>query len=243
VHYIQRPERRGRNMARGVLHPMRLTLLVLTAALIAAPARAQQPPASAPLDNTSGQTAPREDTDGKSEVRSQKSEVRSQKVESGSQHADAGNGLPVSIEKIKEALQQPPSPFSLRTLDERPTFRVQIQERMKIEELLASLNFKTAPAPGGGLYGYEQQRQMFPAVDNPLRQPYAAFNQGELLTILIENLAMKYLGGRAMNAISNAERARAEAAAKEEVRDAVAQYCTAQPRQGAGIQICDTTVR
>ena len=199
---------------------MRLTLLALTAALVAAPARAQQPPASAAPDNTAGQTAARQETAGNSD-----------------------HPLPVSLDKIREALQQPPSPFSLRTLDERPTFRVQIQERMKIEELLASLNFKTSPAPGGGLYGFEQQRQMFPSVDNPLRQPYAAFSQGELLTILIENLAIKYLGGRALNAISNAERSRAEAAAKEEVREAVAQYCAVQPQHGAGIQICDTAIR
>jgi hypothetical protein len=219
---------------------MRLILLAVTAALMASPAQAEQPPASAPADTRAGQSDSRED--------SRKLAVGSQKLEGGSQKPEIATdgtdySLPVSIEKIKEALQQPPSPFSLRTLDERPTFRVQIQERMKIEELLASLNFKTSPAPGGGLYGYEQQRQMFPAVDNPLRQPYAAFSQGELLTILIENLAMKYLGGRAMNAISNAERARAQAAAKEEVREAVAQYCAAQPRQGAGIQICETTVR
>jgi len=196
---------------------MRLTLLVLTAALMAAPARAQQPPASAPPDTSPGQTAPREDTAG-----------------------DSDHSLPVSLNKIREALQQPPSPFSLRTLDERPTFRVQIQERMKIEELLASLNFKTSPAPGGGLYGFEQQRQMFPAVDNPLRQPYAAFNQPELLTILIENLVGRYLAGKAINAVTGAERAHAEAAARAEVRQAVSEYCGAQPNAGSGILICDT---
>src|SRR5438132_6258171 len=154
------------------------------------------------------------------------------------------NGLPVSLDKIKEALKQPPSSLTLRTLDETPTFRVQILERQKIEELLATLNFKSSsPAPGGGLYGFEQQRQMFPAVDNPMRQPYAAFSQGELLTILIENLVGKYLAGRAIDAVSHAERARAEAAAKDEVRAAVAQYCAAQPNGGAGIQICGTMVR
>lgn len=199
---------------------MRLILLVFTAALTVSPAWAQQAAPSPASDKrqTEGSTA--QDT------------------------PDAQNrALPVSIDKIKEALQQPPPTFSLRSLDERPTFRVQIQERMKIEELLASLNSKTAPAPGGGLYGYEQQRQMFPAVDNPLHQPYAAFGQGELLTILIENLVGKYLGGRALNAISNAERARAQAQAKEEVREAVAHYCAAQPRAGAGIQICETSLR
>jgi hypothetical protein len=154
------------------------------------------------------------------------------------------SNLPVSLDKIKEALKQPPSSLTLRTLDEAPTFRVQILERQRIEELLATLNFKSSsPAPGGGLYGYEQQRQMFPAVNNPLQQPYAAFSQGELLTILIENLVGKYLAGRAVDAVSSAERAHAEAAAKEEVRAAVAQYCAAQPNNGAGIQICGTTVR
>jgi hypothetical protein len=120
---------------------------------------------------------------------------------------------------------------------------VQILERQKIAELLATLNFKTGPIPAGGLYMAEQQRVMFPSVDNPLRQPLAAFNQPELLTILIENLVGKYLAGKALNAISTAERARAEAAARDEVRTAVAQYCSAQPNQGAGIQICDTPVR
>jgi len=157
-------------------------------------------------------------------------------------------GLPVSLDKIKDALAQPPS-LNLRTIDETPTFRMQIVERQKIEELLGNLFFKSTPgpiggyAPGGGLYGYEMQRQMFPAVDNPLRQPYSAFSGGELLTILIENLVGKYLGGRAINAVSNAERARAEAAAKEEVRNAVSQYCSSQPNNGAGVQICGTTVR
>lgn len=150
--------------------------------------------------------------------------------------------LPVSLARIREALQTTPV-LSLGTLDERPTFRLQIQERQKLDELLATLNFKTGPVPAGGVYMAEQNRIMFPSVDNPLRQPLAAFNQPELLTILIENLVGRYLGGRAVNAISKAERARAEAAAKDEVRTAVAQYCGAQPNSGAGIQICDTPLR
>jgi hypothetical protein len=87
------------------------------------------------------------------------------------------------------------------------------------------------------------QRVMFPSVDNPLVQPFAAFNQGELLTILIENLVGKYLGGKALSAISKAERARAEAAAREEVRTAVAEYCNAQPNAGTGLAICSSLGR
>ena len=192
---------------------MLLLLLLLTAILTAAPAAAQQTPASQ-AENT-------KDT----------KETKDTKPE-----------LPVSLTRIREALETTPI-VSLRTLDETPTFRVQILERQKLDELLATLNVKTGPIPAGGVNMVEQNRVMFPSVDNPLRQPLAAFNQGELLTILIENLAGKYLVGKSLAAISNAERAHALAQAREEVRTAVAQYCSAQPNQGAGITICDPSGR
>jgi len=199
---------------------MRLMALLFTAILTAAPAPAQQPQPSAAPESPSAE---------QDKTRSQESK-------------NQGRGLPVSVAKIREALEQTPA-ISLRALDERPTFRIQILERQKIEELLSSLNFKAGPVPAGGVYMYEQQRQMFNPVDHPLMQPFAAFSQGELLTILIENLVGKYLGGKAMDAISKSERARAEAAAREEVRVAVDQYCNAQPNAGAGIQICSSVGR
>jgi hypothetical protein len=198
---------------------MRLTALLFTAILTAVPVWAQ------PAQPSPAPESPSDEQDG----------IKNHEVQ------DPALNLPVSLARIREALAQPPPTVSLRTLDERPTFRVQILERQKIEELIASLDFKTTPAPPGGLYGFEQQRQMFPAVNYPLRQPYAAFNQGELLTILVENLIGKYFAGRAMDAISSAERKHAETVAREEVRAAVAQYCNAQPNAGVGIQICDTT--
>jgi hypothetical protein len=150
--------------------------------------------------------------------------------------------LPVSVSKIREALATTPT-LSLRTADERPTFRIQIQEKQKLEELLATLKFKPAPVPAGGVYMAEQNRIMFPWVDNPLRQQFGAFSQSELLTILIENLVGKHLGGKALNAVSKSERTSAEAAARDEARSAIAQYCGSQPNAGNGIQICDTPVR
>ena len=81
---------------------------------------------------------------------------------------------------------------------------------------------------------------MFPSVSNPLSQPLAAFNQTELLTVLIQTLAGTYLAGRAADAISNADREAAEAAARAELRRAIALYCGQQPDGGAGITICVT---
>jgi hypothetical protein len=202
---------------------MRLSALLFTAILTASPCVAQQTPASAAPDAPSAgqdKTQTKNDKDAK----------------------NPESTLPVSIEKIKQRLQTTPA-ISLRTLDERPTFRLQIQERQKIEELLATLNFKAGPTPAGGIYMYEQQRQMFNPVDRPLMQPYAAFSGGELLTILIENLVGKYLGGKAVDAVSKFERARAEANAREEVRAAVEQYCNAQPNAGVGLQICSSVSR
>jgi len=150
--------------------------------------------------------------------------------------------LPVSIAKIREALETT-ALLSLQTVDESPTFRIQIRERQRLDELLAPLHFQAGPVPAGGVYMAGQKRIRFPSVDNPLRQELAAFNQPELLTILIENLVGKYLGGKALNAVSRADRAHAEAEARDEVRTAIAQYCTAQPNSGAGITICDSPVR
>jgi hypothetical protein len=203
---------------------MRLCALLFTATLAASPAPAQ-PAASPPVSPAEEPASASQDTDTD--------------ASKGEPQTPPELNLPVSLDKIREGLQQKPG-LSLRALDERPTFRVQILERQKIEELLATLNFKAGPTPAGGIYMYEQQRQMFNPVDRPLMQPYAAFNTGQLLTILIENLVGKYLGGKAIDAVSKMERARAEANAREEVRAAVAQYCNAQPNLGVGIQICDT---
>jgi hypothetical protein len=208
--------RTGCGLTRGVLTTMRLLALLFTATLLASPATAQPQPSSS-----------RPGSEGTKEPQATKEEELK---------------LPVSIARIRDALATTPL-LSLSTIDERPLFRIQIQERQRLEELLATLNFKAGPVPAGGIYMAEQNRIMFPSVDNPLRQPLAAFNQPELLTILIENLVGHYLGGKAINAISKAERASAEAAAKEEVRAAVAQYCSAQPNSGGGIQICDSPVR
>jgi len=112
-----------------------------------------------------------------------------------------------------------------------------------MQDLIKSLHFKACPVPAGGTYANERQRQFWHTSDSPLVQPYAAFNQPQLLTILIENLVGKYLAGRALNAVSSAERAHAEAAARDEVRHAVAEYCAAQPYGGKGIEICSTAIQ
>jgi hypothetical protein len=182
---------------------MRLPCLVLATALITVPASAQDVQVS-----SAGTPA------------------------SSTEDAPPKADLPVSLDHIREGLKKGDSPL-LRANELPPDFRLEIVEQHKIDELLKKLDFKTGPAPGGGLYGYEQQRRLFNPTDRPLQQPYAAFSGGEFLTIAVENLIAKYLAGP----LSAAQRSRAERAAREEIDREIAAYCAARPDR-ADIQIC-----
>jgi hypothetical protein len=147
--------------------------------------------------------------------------------------------LPVSLDRIRAGLKRQATDSLLRRVEIPPDFRIQVLEQQKINAMLSKLDFKhlSGPVPAGGLYGYEQQQRLFNSVDHPLVQPYAAFSGGELITIAIENLIARYFGGRIVNAVTDAERARAERAAREEVDKAIADYCAARPDR-ADIQLC-----
>lgn len=165
--------------------------------------------------------------------------------ENSSEAQDDRGNLPVSLDKIQQQLAQP-SALSLRginetTADQAVHFRIEVQERQKIEELMSTLKFKSGPAVPGGLYAAEIARLTNSSVDHPLTQPFAAFSTSELLTITIENLIGKYLGGKAIADVSNAERLRAERAAREEVAQAMAEFCAEQPNNGAGLQACSVS--
>jgi hypothetical protein len=147
--------------------------------------------------------------------------------------------LPVSLDRIRDGLAVS-APLQ-ESLLKRPTFKVEVEETHHLSEVLGTLDLKAGPAPPGGLYGYETQRVMLSSLNQPLlMQPYAAFSGGELLTLALEGLMTKYLGGRAMNAVTTADRSRAEAAARAEVAHAIADYCGTLPDAGVGVRLCTT---
>jgi hypothetical protein len=143
--------------------------------------------------------------------------------------------LPVSLDRIRDGLSVP-TPLQ-ESLLKRPTFKVEVEQH-HIQEVLADLDLKHRLVPPGGLYGYETQRVMLNSVNQPLLQPYAAFSGGELLTLALEGLITKYLGGRAIDAITAGDRARAETAARTEVSREIARYCAGLPDAGVGVRLC-----
>ena len=155
-----------------------------------------------------------------------------------SQTEDAGAQLPVSLDRIREGLKKPQDRTLLHAYEMKPDFRVRVEEQAHIDDLMKRLDFKSGPAPAGGLYSYEQQRRLFNPTDRPLQQPYAAFSGGELITIAIENLIGRYIASRAGNAITSAVRSHAESEARKEVDQAVEDYC-AQRQDRYQMQLCN----
>ena len=145
--------------------------------------------------------------------------------------------LPVSLDRIRDGLKRP-ADAGLKNLDVKADFMVRIDEQRHIDEILKKLDFKSGPTPAGGLRAYDMQRMLFNPTQYPGMQPYAAFSGGELITIALENLIGKYLGGRALSAVSNLERSRAEASARAEVDTAVADYCAGRPDRDS-ITLCN----
>src|SRR5215510_6878860 len=65
-------------------------------------------------------------------------------------------GLPVSLNKIKKELEQPPPQLLLGT-DDKPTFKLEVKEKSKIslDDLIKGLDYKAGPVPAGGIYAAE----------------------------------------------------------------------------------------
>ena len=142
------------------------------------------------------------------------------------------------LDRIREALAKP-TPSLILNVEVPADFKVEVNEQEKLDDLLKTLDFRAGPVPAGGLYAYELQRVVFNPTNYPLMQPYAAFSGSELLTLAVEGLAGHYAAGKAVSALSDAERNRARAAARADVLRSIADYCAARPDKGAGIPICE----
>jgi hypothetical protein len=140
--------------------------------------------------------------------------------------------LPVSLEKIREGLSHPApaEPLKGLTAADRPTFRVNITEQQKVEELLARIKWDPpGPQVAGGIYAYEQQERLFPRINNPRVQPYSAFTTGEVATLAVEALIEKFVAEKMAHVVGVALREQAERDARDEVARALAAYRAAQP--------------
>jgi len=139
--------------------------------------------------------------------------------------------LPVSVDKIRAALLQPAPAEPLKGFSgaDAPMFHVDVLEWQKFEDLFAKIKVDPpGPQVAGGIYAYDQFQRLFPRIDNPLVQPYAAFSTGELITLAVEALAEKYVAEKMSHVVGPALREQAEREAREEVARSLAAYRAAQ---------------
>jgi hypothetical protein len=148
----------------------------------------------------------------------------------------ARSELPVSLDRIRDALARENGRSLLTNVERKADFTVQVEEQARIDEIMARLDFSSGPAPAGGLYMYEQQQRLFSST-RPLQRPYAAFNGGQLLTIALQNLIGRYVAGQTQKGIAAARQSGAERDAREEVDQAIAEYCASRPDRHV-IKLC-----
>jgi hypothetical protein len=132
---------------------------------------------------------------------------------------DRSSATAVSVEHVRAALEKPPSRLAL--VEKRPDFTIDIREREERDRFMTPiLDFKVGPGvPQTALFS-------------------SPFGSQPLFTVDLLSIVMA-----TASAVNVARKAYASHAAREDVRRTIAAYCAAQPDRGAGIQICDTTIR
>jgi hypothetical protein len=151
------------------------------------------------------------------------------------QEADDNAALPVSLERIRKGLARKPV-LTLPPLEKPPDFRSEVEVWGR--DLFRPEDLKPGPIPAGGSYQAEMQRLYWNPVDNPLRQPYAAFNQGQLLFLAAQSTINTLIARQVNKGIVRLSNWYQEEKAREEVARAMAEFCAAQPNGGAGVVGC-----
>ena len=119
------------------------------------------------------------------------------------------------VERVRTALEKPPSKLTLPEV--KPDFKVHIEVRRPLQEI-----FDTPP-------------WQLPSIGwRPPAVAYSAFGSPMM------SVDLGAVAGAIMRRVNDARRAHAVREASEEVRQAIAEYCAAQPN-AASIQLCSSS--
>jgi hypothetical protein len=140
--------------------------------------------------------------------------------------APAGD-LPVSVDRIKEALSRPPA---IRLEDSRAVFRVEvIGQKLTIEDILGP-DYLKGPTPVSG--GGPTHQEILDLVTPKDVQGYAAFNNGEAMVVAATSFLQAWALQKAIHKFQEAKSNREREAARKEVQDALAELEKARVKAG-----------
>ena len=137
--------------------------------------------------------------------------------------------LPVSIDRIREALSHPPT---IRPDAVQPVFRVEVIGRMPSLEVMLGKEFwkgGVAPTPGGAVMTHQEFLNM---VTPPEFRGTAMYTQGEAITIMATSVALQWALQKAIQKYREAKGERAKEDARKEVQEALAALDKARAAAG-----------
>lgn len=152
-------------------------------------------------------------------------------TQSNGSNASASTDLPVSLERIKRALANPPA---IRLLEPqgrsgRPVYRVDIEgEKIDIQALLGK-DFVRGPVPYGGM----THQEFLNLVTPDYARGYAGFSNAEGLTVAATSIALQWALLKAIDKFKEAADARAKESARKEVEEAL--EALKKARRAAGL--------
>jgi hypothetical protein len=136
-----------------------------------------------------------------------------------------GIDLPVSLERIQEAISRPPA---IKPTTNRPVFRVEVFARKpRIEDILGP-DYLKGPVPASGLTHQEFLNMVTPAEFRGM----AMFSNKEAMTIAATSLALQWALMKAVDKLKDAADERAKEAARKEVLEAMNALEAARKKAG-----------
>ena len=122
--------------------------------------------------------------------------------------------LPVSLERIQEAISRPPA---IRPSTDRTVFRVEVfAPKPTIEDILGP-DYLRGPVPNGGMTHQEFLNMVTPDEFRGM----AMFSNKEAITISLTALALQWAVMKAVDKLKDAKNERAKEAARREVLEAM----------------------
>ena len=122
--------------------------------------------------------------------------------------------LPVSLERIQEAISRPPA---IKPSTNRPVFRVEVFARKPTIEDILGPDYLRGPVPNSGMTHQEFLNMVTPDEFRGM----AMFTNKEAMTIAATSLALKWALMKAVDKLKDARTERAKEAARQEVIEAM----------------------
>ena len=141
------------------------------------------------------------------------------------QPQSSGIELPVSLERIQEAISRPPA---IRPTVTRPVFRVEVFARKPTIADILGPDYLRGPVPSSGMTHQEFLNMVTPQEFRGM----AMFTNKEAMTIAATSLALQWALMKAVDKLKDARDERAKEAARREVLEAMNALEAARKKAG-----------